>query len=116
MALKQGASYFCKWLHFENGRLTHRRLHVLEIQARDGRMYSVTGDKLPEALVTSTGDKVQGQHVAQILLRPGKCFTPQAEWKVMKPPPTARDLVFMSIGVFLYKGIAFFLDAILRLF
>ncbi len=115
MALKQGTTYFCKWLHFENGRLTHRRLHVLEIQARDGRMHSVTGDRLPEAIVTSTGDKVQGEHVAQILLRPEK--TEQLPLMLEKTPSplTFRDVMAMAFGFWMFP-VVFLVIHIMRLF
>lgn len=102
MALKHGDTYFCKWLHFENGRLTHRRLHVLEIQARDGRIYSIQGDKLPQALVTSTGDKVQGEHVAQILLHPEKTKRLPLTIEKTPSPLTFRDIMAMIFGFWMF--------------
>lgn len=115
MALKQGTTYFCKWSHFENGRVMHRRLHVLEIQARDGRMYSVTGDKLPQSLITCTGDKVQGEHVATILLNPEKIKQLPLTFEKTPSPLTFRDVMAGIIGFWMFP--VFFLAIhILRLF
>ncbi len=113
MAVKQGTAYFCKWLHYESGRLTHRRLNVLEIQARDGLVYTVQGDKLPQSLVTYTGDKVQGQNVAQILLHPEKTKRLPLMFEKTPSPLTFRDLVAMIFGFWLFP-VVFLVIHILR--
>jgi len=116
MALKQDGTHYCKWIRTQNGITKNYRLHELEIVARDGRIFTVKGDQLPEAFISTTDDKVKGQNVAQILLNPQACRPPQPVWKESTPPPTFRDIVAMTVGVLLFTGFTAFLDAILRLF
>jgi hypothetical protein len=97
MALVHGSEHYAKWTHMENGKVLTRRLHRIEIQARDGRLYALTGDRLPDALVTNSGHAYKGEHIAQILLRPESCTayeTPRqaAAW------PNLRDVANFVIG------------------
>jgi hypothetical protein len=48
MALRHADEHYTKWTHVENGKVLTRRLHRLEIQARDGRTYVIRGEKLPD--------------------------------------------------------------------
>jgi hypothetical protein len=70
MALKHGSDHYTKWMHMENGQVMVRRIHRLEIQDAKGRLHMITRDRLPEAIVTSTGDAKKSPHIARILLRP----------------------------------------------
>ena len=96
MALVHGKEHYTNFTHMENGKVMTRRLHRIEVQARDGRMYSFTDDRLPDAIVTNCGHAYKGEHLAQILLRPGDCATYQASkanaW------PNLRDVVNLFLG------------------
>ena len=70
MALHQANEKFTKWVHTENGNVMVRRIHRLEVQARDGRLHILTADKLPDFIQTSAGHGMKGCHLAQILLSP----------------------------------------------
>ena len=84
----------------------HRRLHRLEVQAADGRLYVFEEDRLPIALITNVGVGHVGNHLGQILLDP----TPEngKEWdmariankapKPDKPWPVGRDFVHFLAG------------------
>ena len=101
MALKHGSEeHFTKWMHMENGKAMVRRLHRLEIQATCGRLHILTGDKLPDALVTSAGQGHKGAHVGQILMNPkklkevnGVSFEPDRRW------PCSRDAIQWLLGI-----------------
>ena len=97
MALTHGSEHYTKWMHIENRKVLVRRLHRIEIQARDGRLYAITGDRLPDSFGTFSGHAYKGEHLAQILLRPDSCATYEtprqsASW------PSFRDAVNMFIG------------------
>ena len=63
MALKQGKESFTKWTHVENGKVMVRRIHRIEIQARNGSLYTIRGDQLPDFIQTSAGRVIQA-HLA----------------------------------------------------
>ncbi len=98
MAIKHGSQYFTRFVHLENGNVLNRRIHRLEIQARDGRMYVVQGDKLPDFIQLSTGAGHQGEHVGQILLNPQAArLLPSPE---TRPWPCGRDLLNVAVVFF----------------
>jgi hypothetical protein len=96
MALLQGTEHFTKWTHVENGKVFIRRLHRMEIQALDGRLYAITGEKLPDYIQTSCGQAYKGEHLAQILLRPGKFGPPPVP---SRPWPSFRDVCQIGLGM-----------------
>ena len=113
MALRQNEERFTSWTHLENGKVMNRRLHRLEIQARDGRLHIVTGDKLPEFIGTCAGHGHKGAHVAEILLAPEKLSTrPAYQPPDMQPWPVSRDVVHMALGFIGFLAIRFFLALI----
>ena len=78
--------------HVENDKVLNRRVHRIEVQASDGRLYVLEGKQLPAFIQTNTGTGFQGQHVMQVLLKPGP--------KTLAGPwPTGRDLVHGVLGI-----------------
>jgi hypothetical protein len=104
MAIRHGDEYFTRWTHVENGKVLNRRLHRIEIQARDGRLYIVTGEKLPDFLQTCSGHGYKGEHIAQILMHPKVGRSPDAE---PKPWPTSRDALHAVLGLGLFLLLQF---------
>jgi hypothetical protein len=98
MALKDGSTYYTKLTHVENGSAMVRRIHRIEVQARDGRLYFVEGRDLPDFIQTSAGTGFKGCHVAQILVPSRKL--PSTAPHVAQPifRPTPRDLVYLVVG------------------
>ncbi len=96
MALKQGTETFTKWTHVENGKILVRRIQRLEVQARDGRLYIITGEDLPDFIQTNTGNGTKGDNLAQILLKGGQ--KPTFFRMESRPWPTARDAFNFLIG------------------
>ena len=39
MAIKQDKECYTKWTHVENGKVLVRRIHRIEVQARNGGLY-----------------------------------------------------------------------------
>jgi hypothetical protein len=97
MALKQGSERYTMWTHVENGKVLSRRLHRIEVQARDGRLHVIEGDKLPDFLQTCAGVGYQGLHLAQILLKPGPIKLPLLS-EEPRLWPTGRDTMNMALG------------------
>ena len=52
MALHHEQEHYTKWMHFENGNIMVRRLHRIEIQARETFAATLMGD----ALIKSQND------------------------------------------------------------
>lgn len=98
MALQHGGERFTRWTHVENGQVLNRRLHRIEIQARDGRLHVIQGDKLPDFMQTCAGQGYKGAHIAQILLNPN---APRSTELPEEPKcwPTARDALHAAFGV-----------------
>jgi hypothetical protein len=108
MALQQGSERFTKWTHVENGKVLTRRLHRMEVQARDGRMYVIKGDELPDAIQTNCGAAYKGEHLAQILLNPNKINTRCYELGSGGPWPNGRDALNIAIGFLAVVALRFF--------
>ena len=110
MALQQGSERFTKWTHVENGKVLTRRLHRMEVQARDGRMYVIKGDKLPDSIQTNCGQGYKGEHLAQILLHPDKIHTGSYELGTGGPWPNGRDALNFAIGFLATVALRFLLS------
>jgi hypothetical protein len=98
MALKQGSDCFTKWTHVENGRVMVRRIHRIEVQARNGHLYTLRGDHLPDFIQTSAGTGFKGEHLAQILLSPEIPDRRPTYRPEPRPWPTFRDIVNLGLG------------------
>lgn len=114
MALRHGGGeWYTKWTHTENGNVMSRRLHRLEIQAKDGRMYVLEGQRLPDFIQTCSGVGHKGKHLAQILLN-RKNF-PDQDRGLFRTWPNARDAGHIVIGltfsVILFRILAFLAEA-----
>jgi len=97
MALKHQEERFVRWTHVENGKVLNRRLHRIEVQAADGRLYVLTGDQLPDFIQTCTGQGHRGKHIMQVLANPRA----EADWTPpeSKPWPVGRDVLHATLGV-----------------
>jgi hypothetical protein len=101
MAMKQGTEYYTKWTHMENSSPMTRRIHRIEIQARNGELYVIKGEDLPECITTACGVGLKGKHLAQILIRP-KSVAKTSPYPAPKANawPSWRDIVSLGIGFF----------------
>jgi len=96
MALTTGDETYTKLTHLENGKVFVRRIKRLEVQARNGRLYVITGKDLPDYIQTSTGEGRKGDSLTQILLS-GK--DSPYNFKAESPAwPSARDVLNLVIG------------------
>lgn len=113
MALHHGDEHYTKWMHIENGNMMVRRLHRIEIQARDGRLHVIRGEDLPDGFVTNTGHGYKGKHIAQILLRPHstrRLPAPDVDYW-----PKARDVLHVGLGIFGFLMLRFFAQFLLNI-
>ena len=99
MAIKHDKECYTKWTHVENGKVLVRRIHRIEVQARNGVLYTLRGDRLPDFIQTSAGDGYKGEHLAQILLQP-ESIRRQAPFlpPLTKPWPSLRDAMNVVLG------------------
>ena len=70
MAQEANGQRFCKVVHTENGRTTTRRIHIMMVQAADGRVHHLSGVTLPDSISLYTGAPYHGAHMAEVLLSP----------------------------------------------
>ena len=61
MAPKDGSGYYTKFTFVENEQVLVRRIHRLEIQAWDGRLYAVEGKQLPDYIGGTSGAGVKNE-------------------------------------------------------
>ena len=108
MAIKHDKECYTKWTHVENGKVLVRRIHRIEVQARNGGLYVLRGDKLPDFIQTSAGEGFKGEHLAQILLNP-ESISQRAPFTapVANPWPTLRDFVNVGIGFLTFLMLRF---------
>ena len=111
MAMKKQEEYFTHWTHVEGGITFNRRLHRIEIQANDGRLYIIEGDRLPYYIQTCTGAGHKGVHVAQILLDPNR-KTRQLAVRQSDPWPNGRDVLMIVTGLMLFISLRYALRLI----
>ena len=101
MAIKRNGEYFTYFVHYENGEIFPRRLHELTVKD-SGDSCVLTGEWLPDAIFTCSGNGHKGKHSAHIYLgkKSSKFFTQgdrkDGSW------PNIRDLLQISIGFFLF--------------
>lgn len=51
----------------ENGKTTWRRMHQLDVQARDGQRYTFEGRKLPDSFMFYSGISHKDSHLGTVL-------------------------------------------------
>jgi len=112
MALKHGDEYYTLLSHSENGKVLRRRLHKLEVQARNGQVFTLKGENLPDRISTCVGMDHKGEHLGQILLNPKKVPRKPLVVFEKQPWPSPRDLLSGSIGFFLVAIIRFIISVI----
>jgi uncharacterized Ntn-hydrolase superfamily protein len=88
MALRQGSECFTRWTHVENGQVVNRRLHQIDLQTHDGRLRTITGDKLPDFIQTCAGHGYVSANLAQVLLSP-KALSQKVLKQVSQLPATS---------------------------
>lgn len=101
--------WYCKVTHYENGRVVTRRIHSIAIQAVDGRLYTLTEKKLPDAIALFTGEAHSGEHMAEVLMNPKPPFRLR---DIPKGWPEGRDLMHVVIGGLLLCGIELLIDGL----
>jgi len=106
MSLKAGKEEFCKVVHTENGRTTIRRIHTMIVQAADGRLHHIRGEKLPDSISLYTGKSQTGEHLAEVLLRPESAKGVPLETTIPSRS-FARDVLLVVLGFFFCKLIEF---------
>jgi hypothetical protein len=67
MALHQGNECFTKWTHVESGQVVSRRLHRIVLQSSDGNVKTISGDRLPDWIKTSSEHVYCGLTLEQAL-------------------------------------------------
>jgi len=90
----------CKLMIVQNGQKPFvRNVAELEVQAADGKIYTLKGAALPQVMVVYMSGKSEAGSSAQILLRPHD----SSLWSYTAPRsndfPRFRDIVMMAIGV-----------------
>lgn len=112
MSLKTSKSEagYTKWTHVENGKVLVRRIHRMEVQVPNGRLYVLRDDQLPDYIQTCAGEGYTGAHLAQILLNPKSLSERNFIPAVATPYPTLRDLFNAGLGVVCFLLVRFFLN------
>jgi hypothetical protein len=103
-----GGEWYTAFSFTENGVVTNRRIHRMEIQAKDGYLYVLEGKDMPDALHVNTGQGHKGKHLATILLN-RKNSPPRPRGKV-ESWPSPRDalnvLLGLAFSVLLFRVVA----------
>lgn len=114
MSIVSGGERHCKLMHIENGKVTVRRIHHVMVQAIDGRLHTLTGAKLPDAICVSSGLPNEGSQVEIVLGLP-------------RPPSLgvfllsfldkkrARDFTFMMLGMVITVALSVVAEAIAQI-
>lgn len=107
MANKRADEQYMHFTFHENGKSFTRRLHRLEVQGPDGKLYILTGKDLPDMMSVYTGTGYKGEHLGEILLKPLK-VRPWPKLVVeTRPWPSSRDVLNIAIGLFVIAALNF---------
>lgn len=102
MALEANGQKYGMFNYSENGKNIHRRFHQMKLQAPDGRVFFIDGDKLPIEVGLLSGPAYRGAHVLEVLLSPDKAkgtpLLPLANGWICK-----RDALFLVLGFFFFE-------------
>ena len=96
MALYVDKQWHCKVTHYENERVVTRRVNSIVVQAVDGRSYTLTEKKLPDAIAIFTGESHSGNHLLEVLMNPRPLNT---RWDFLSEWPCGRDILHVFVGV-----------------
>lgn len=100
MSIVSSGERYCKLMHVENGRVTVRRIYQVMVQAVDGRLYSLTGDRLPDAICIASSIPNEDAR-ADIILGLPRVPT---FWEFVPnylDHKRTRDFAFMFLGMFI---------------
>lgn len=103
MAIEHHGEVFCKFDHFENGKMVPRRVQYMLVQTPDGRVHHMRGTDLPDAIVLTSSDSQKGNSL-QVLLKAPPRKTITAFVAEFLNGTRARDLAFLFVGMFLMNG------------
>ena len=109
MAIQAGDKWFCKVTHYENGRVATRRIYSIVIVATDGRTYTLTDKKLPDAISLYTGESQSGEHMAEVLMNPKP---PYSLRDIRRAWPLGRDLLHIVIGAWLLLSLELLVEVV----
>ena len=100
MALISNSERYCTMTHHENGkRATTRRIFVIMVQAADGRVHQLEGERLPDSITIYTSNP-NHRGSADILLGSPPSPSVRAFVTSFLNGARARDLSFMLLGMF----------------
>ena len=117
MAYRSGNTYYCKWKHYETGNTLQKRIHTIDIYAPNGSKDTLTGDRLPDEIVTVVGERYQNRQLMAIFLSADNLKKRGARpIRELPPWPSARDVISMIVGMTLYQCVFTVADAIARIF
>lgn len=103
MAITHHQEVFCKFDHFENGKMIPRRIQSMLVQTPDGRVHHMRGKELPDAIVLTCGNPQEG-NLLQVLLKAPPRKTITAFVAEALNGTRARDLAFIFVGMFVMNG------------
>lgn len=114
MGIISGGERHCKMMHVENGRVTVRRIHHIMVQATDGRLHSLTGDRLPDSICMSSGQPNEEAR-AEIILGMPRAPSLWVFFLSLMDRKRARDFAFMLLGMVVTVALSVVADAIAQL-
>lgn len=111
MSIVSGGERHCKMVHVENGRVTVRRIHHVLVQAIDGRLHSLTGERLPDAICVSSGLPNEESR-AEIILGLPRAPSFWVFVLSLVDRKRARDLAFMFLGMCITVALSVMAEAL----
>ena len=114
MAIISGSESYCKVTHVENGKMTVRRVHLVMVQAADGRLYQLEKAKLPDSISIYSGEPNQGA-TAEILLGTKPVPSIGDVYRSFMNGTRARDISFALLGMLILTVLGTVADIIAQL-
>lgn len=91
---RDGSAYYTMVGFVENGKTMWRRMHQLDVQARDGQRHTYEGKRLPDSFMFFSGISHKDSHLGTVLGLPReKVPTSLAGFM-----PGPRDWLYVIIG------------------
>ncbi len=115
MALISNSERYCTMTHHENGtRGTTRRVFTIMVQAADGKVHQLEGERLPDSITIYTSNP-NHRGSADILLGSPPRPSVRAFATSFLNGTRARDLTFTLLGMFVITVLATVADVIAQM-
>jgi len=111
---KNGSESRCHFTQFENGKVTTRWISEMVLQLPDGKVVTLKGAQLPDAIQLYSASPEEGNALTVLLRKPSGPSMRSFATDFLNGT-RARDIVFMVVGSFFCISLLAVFEGLLRI-